>query len=101
MTDNVFPFAPRPPANPEDTPHAAGKARCLDCKHEWAGVAPAGVRWLECPACTLVRGRFIYWHLREGLGWQCNCGNDLFHATPEGVYCPNCRTWQQFPRTPC
>jgi Zn finger protein HypA/HybF involved in hydrogenase expression len=74
--------------------HASGAARCLDCGHEWAAVAPTGTEWLQCPACSLVRGRFVFPHLREVPHWHCACGNDLFQIVPAGVYCPNCGTWQ-------
>jgi hypothetical protein len=43
---------------------------CLACKHVWVAVA----------------------HGRDH--WHCQCGNDLFHATPAGMYCPNCGEWQ-------
>ena len=77
----------------ENMPHVSGIAICLDCKHEWAAVAPVGVVWLECPSCSLARGRFKYQHERDGEQWKCNCGNDLFHVKPEGIYCPNCGVW--------
>ncbi len=75
----------------------SGAARCLACQHEWVAVAPVGSIWLECPSCTLIRGRFVAQVELDGDHWHCNCGNDLFNATPEGVYCPNCGTWQKFP----
>ena len=81
-------------ARQEREPHSAGKARCLACKHEWVAVAPIGVTWMECPSCTLERGRFIAQHERDGEHWNCNCGCDLFYATPDGFYCPNCGEWQ-------
>jgi len=73
-------------------PHSTGRARCLDCKHEWQSVAPSGTVWLECPKCSLVRGRFIFPHeLPEGTGvWHCNCGNTLFEVLVDGFFCPNC-----------
>ena len=74
--------------------HSTGRARCLDCKHEWIAVAPVGVTWMECPKCSLERGRFIFAHLIEKPRWECNCGNDLFYATADGMYCPNCGEWQ-------
>lgn len=76
------------------TPHSAGRARCLACKHEWVAVAPTGVTWMECPACLLERGRFVGQHEVEGPHWFCPCGNNLYFATPEGLYCPNCGLWQ-------
>lgn len=78
----------------EQSPHSSGEAICLDCKHKWVAVAPTGVQWMECPKCSLVRGRFVYQHSREEPHWTCNCGNDLFHATKDGMYCPNCGDWQ-------
>lgn len=76
-------------------PHLEGKARCLDCKHEWTAVAPAGTEWLECPECHGKKGRFIYHFEPEPfVQWQCNCGNDLFYVTPDGCFCPNCGEWQ-------
>ena len=80
----------------EYKPHIQGAARCLDCKHEWQGVAPEATEWLECPSCSLVRGRFIHPHYRNDSHWQCGCGNDLFQVTVEGTYCPNCGAWQDF-----
>lgn len=81
----------------ERSPHASGTAKCLDCGHEWACVAPTSVDWLECPKCGLIRGRFKYPFSRDGLEWKCGCGNDLFHVKPQGVYCPKCGVWQEFP----
>jgi Zn finger protein HypA/HybF involved in hydrogenase expression len=79
----------------EKTPHSSGKARCLDCKHEWEAVALVGTEWLECPGCHSKKGRFIYHFEPEHfVKWTCNCGNDLFYATPYGYFCPNCGTWQ-------
>lgn len=78
----------------EYRPHSEGKARCLDCGHAWEAVAPVGVTWMECPMCGLMRGRFVWSHLREGaLHWRCDCGCDLFYVTPDGSYCPNCGAW--------
>ena len=74
--------------------HKTGDARCLACRHEWTAVAPLDADWLDCPSCTLVRGRFVGPCEREGLQWACNCGNDLFHLTPDGIYCPHCAAWQ-------
>ena len=76
------------------TPHSSGKARCLACKQEWMAVAPTGVTWMECPSCSLERGRFVAQHERDGLHWHCNCGNDLFYVVKDGYYCPNCGDWQ-------
>ena len=84
----------------ESGPHLSGIAICLDCKHEWVAVAPIienEFNWLECPSCGLMKGRFKYHYERDGEQWECNCGNDLFHVKPKGIYCPNCGQWQEFP----
>lgn len=78
-------------------PHLSGRAICLSCRNEWVAVAPVGSVWLDCPECGLQRGRFMAQCEVETKHWFCNCGNDLFHATPEGFYCPNCGTWHTFP----
>lgn len=77
-------------------PHNTGKARCMACGHEEIAVAPVGVVWMECSECHAMKSLFIGPCEIEGAAhWTCNCGNDLFHATPEGFYCPNCGEWQR------
>lgn len=76
--------------------HNVGRAKCLACRHEWEAIAPVGTIWLECPACTLERGRFIAQTQRDGLHWACNCGCDLFYINETGTYCPNCGVWQKW-----
>lgn len=82
------------------TPHLTGDARCLDCRHEWVALVELEGRdpngWLECPRCALVKGRMVYAVLRGAGQWHCACGNDLFQATADMVYCPNCGTEQRF-----
>ena len=79
----------------DDLPHLSGKARCLQCKHEWVAVCPVGTEWLECPECHSIKGHMLYSCLREDTAhWTCGCGNDLFYVVPEGIYCPNCGEWQ-------
>lgn len=75
----------------EHRPHAAGMAHCLACAHAWVAVAPTGVVWLECPACHAVKGLMDmpYERVNEP-HWTCDCGNQLFYATLNGMYCPNC-----------
>jgi Zn finger protein HypA/HybF involved in hydrogenase expression len=74
-----------------------GVCVCLDCKHEWMGMADVETEWLECPGCGLFRGRFKFQHTHfEEEHWACVCGNDLFHITQKRTYCPNCgrdHTW--------
>ncbi len=71
-----------------------GKARCLSCDYEWESESPPGFDWLECPSCSLVKGRFIYPVKRKEPHWTCDCGCDYFAINTEGVYCPHCGTWQ-------
>lgn len=72
-------------------PHVSGEAVCLDCRHTWVAVVPLGVIWMECPSCSLQRGRFKFQHVcGKERHWVCHCGNDLFHVTTERTYCPNC-----------
>ena len=80
----------------EYRPHNSGKARCLTCSHEHVAVAPVGVTWMECPACHTFKATWVGACQRDGLEWQCKCGNDLFHVKPEGTYCPHCGEWQKF-----
>lgn len=88
---SVVEFRARKPES--EQPHISGMARCLDCKHEWAAVAPLQTIWLECPKCTLLRGRFTGPYEKAHAHWECKCGNDLFCVTPDGYYCPNCGVW--------
>lgn len=81
----------------ERTPHLSGEARCLACKHKWIAVAPVGTLWLECPSCTLTRGRYSNQVENEGLHWTCKCENDLFYVTVSAIYCPNCGLEQVMP----
>lgn len=89
---SVVQFVPRAPPE-EEKPHAYGTAICIDCKHEWMAVAPLETKWLECPQCSLIRGRFKYTYHKDHPHWECTCGNDLFCVTPQGYYCPNCSNW--------
>lgn len=75
-------------------PHLSGNAKCLGCGHIWVAVAPIGTIWLECPNCSSIKGRHIYPVERSVDRWVCNCGNDLFYMSINGVYCPNCGEWQ-------
>ena len=72
-------------------PHVSGEARCLHCAREWMAVAPHAHEYLECPACHLMRGVFVYaCYPSSGLILMCPCGNDLFFQTPSGLFCPKC-----------
>ena len=81
-------------AKEEREPHLSGQARCLACKHEWMAVTPIGTVWIECPSCSLHKGAMLYTALRDGDHWVCNCDCELFRATADGMYCPNCGEWQ-------
>ena len=75
-------------------PHISGEAKCMECMHEWAAIAPIGTSWLECPSCRLTKGVMKYPAIRsEHLHYECNCGNDLFYRTDKGDYCPKCGAW--------
>lgn len=87
----------------ERSPSLEGPAKCLDCQHRWIAVAPhdqerGELKWLECPACSLMRGRFIYdIALPEGWPrWVCNCGCDLMFIGDNWVRCGNCGKTQTF-----
>lgn len=75
-------------------PHIVGAAHCIACAHKWTSVAPVGSVWLECPNCKCDKGLMDQPCVRELPTWTCNCGNDLFHVTKDGYYCPNCGDWQ-------
>ena len=79
-------------------PHSSGPARCVSCRNEWVGDAPAGVIWIECPECLAHTGYFLGTKMYEGPHWHCACDNTLFHVTRDGVYCPHCGDWQTFPK---
>lgn len=77
--------------------HLSGKARCCSCKHDWMAVSPVGTDWLECPACYLMKGRYMHPALPDADNiWQCACGCDVFHITRLAAYCINCGTEQRF-----
>lgn len=82
-------------ARAERTPHLSGAAICLACRHEWVAVAPVGTVWMECPSCSLLRGRMAHPVVVGDEHWECFCGNDLFRLSPRGAYCPNCGEMQE------
>ncbi len=81
-------------ARADREPHLSGEAVCLACEHKWVAVAPVGTVWMECPSCSLERGRYLGAVNVGGEHWRCHCGNDLFRVTKSGMYCPNCGEWQ-------
>jgi hypothetical protein len=74
----------------------SGPARCMECRHKWAAVAPAGTVILECPACSMMKGAWVGAIISERSDiWQCKCGNDLFAVYRIGIMCARCGLWHQ------
>lgn len=99
---DILSFKPKVP-KPVPVRRIEGAAKCINCKREWQAIVEEEPGeefegWLECPSCSLMRGRFHYTHkVPIGTGmWTCNCGNDLFHVTETGHLCPNCGKTQGF-----
>lgn len=67
----------------EASPHCAGDMFCVACRHEWVGVHPVGLRWVECPKCGLHHGHTAVPKLPDAR-WVCNCGCDLFTLSSTG-----------------
>lgn len=57
-------------------------------------VVPFG-HFFECKHCGHVKGALVFHYAPDENRWACNCGNDLFFVTKEGVFCPNCAAWQE------
>lgn len=76
----------------EKQPHMAGSARCMNCGHTWAAVAPIGTRRLECSACHTEQGAWVGAILpQEGVEFMvCDCGNDLWIARRDCLQCAAC-----------
>lgn len=92
---NVIPFAK--PA--KDEPHGTGAAYCMACNATWEAVAPVGTIELECPGCKSMKGRFKFPYTPiTGVVWECKCGNQLFNFDVNGIFCPNCGVYQEFPK---
>jgi hypothetical protein len=72
-------------------PHIQSEAVCIECRHKWHCVAPAGTRELECPACGTMKGRYTHVVLpAEGMVFQCKCGSYEFCLMPENALCLLC-----------
>ena len=80
----------------EHAPHLSGDCRCLDCGHEWIGVAPVGTACIDCPKCGAVKGARFAMVMPEADEpyWTCACGNIFFVMTEAYTMCPNCGTRQ-------
>lgn len=86
MSDNVVHLTPG-----KDTPHMHGTAYCMNCKHEWNAVSPAGAVEFECIKCGAMKGVYKYAALPENTPiFQCNCENLLFVVMEKGIMCANC-----------
>jgi len=96
MTDRskIIDLAARREAN---SPHRAGEARCLNCKHEWAAVAPVGAVTLQCPKCETFQGLFKGVSCTEFKQWQCDCKEWTFFIDEHGPYCAHCGVRPTFP----
>lgn len=69
-------------AREERTPHIAGEALCIGCRHEWVATAPTGTWQLECPECGTWKGVFRY-PVGASVGdsyFRCNCGCEALTA---------------------
>lgn len=77
-------------------PHREGKARCLNCKHEWEAVAPVGICSLECPNCLTTQGVFKGISATEFKQFQCVCGEFYYFIDEHGSYCAHCGTRPSF-----
>lgn len=77
--------------------HWEGPAKCMKCGHDFDATQPMDElgQYIECPECKLVFGVFRFPYERAAAHWECNCGNDLFHLTPQGPYCPSCGVFCQ------
>lgn len=73
-------------------PKITGVAVCGACSKEWAASAPAGQVFLQCPACSTHRGRFVHPALlQEGVArLACSCGCQMFQLTDATRHCINC-----------
>lgn len=72
------------------SPHRAGEARCLNCKHNWAAVAPIGTTSLQCPKCETFQGLFVGISVTEYKQFQCQCGEYVFFIDEYSPYCAHC-----------
>lgn len=81
------------------TPHIAGIAFCMNCKHTWthnialSAMSEAG---FECPSCLTMQGVFRSPPVRGSLVRECErCKNDVFRIAPTAndgilIYCAHC-----------
>lgn len=92
----------------EHSPHIQGRVKCINCKHEWQGVAPVGTTWVECPECGSRKACF-YYDVAPNAGqfvFTCNCGCELLRLvsdvgepdffTSAELLCVNCGVSHRF-----
>ena len=74
-----------------DHHHLAGQAICLQCRHEWAAIAPLGAEELECPKCKMMKGVFANIIRPEAYVACPQCDNGHFYLTPDkAMLCTRC-----------
>lgn len=100
MTGTVIPFARGAAPSIAVERYIEGKARCMNCGHEWAATRPAGnyVDGMECSQCHTLRGVWVNpFCLANGTDrYVCCCGNDLFMLTRTGTFCIKCGERKDF-----
>jgi len=82
----------------DDSPHLAGHAFCVACKHEWVAVTEVEVfEELECPKCKTMKGVLKYGVTPE-VYWKCNCGCNLFviSGISHNIVCWQCGKVQRW-----
>lgn len=92
MDDNILQFPSKKDPDPNSGKWVTGPAKCLCCQGKWMAIIPIPIpSFMECPFCGCEKGVMEYPVYRFGVPhWTCECGNDLFHVTPDSIYCPNC-----------
>ena len=73
----------------EKTPHCAGDAVCIGCKHKFVAVVPVGEVGFSCPECESNRAIFVN-PVAPDVAWACGCGSLLFFVTQDGCMCREC-----------
>lgn len=95
MSDVIRPDFGNKDEEPED-PHLEGPATCMNCRHEFHVVAPAGTVNFECPRCATEQAVLSGVPVYEKPTWQCQCGNEFFMIHDEFFVCAHCGVKQVF-----
>ena len=63
-------------------PHWEGPCKCIECQHEWHGVAPVGTMWVDCPSCHLPKGhpKHPFGAMEGDIAFTCHCGSEALTA---------------------